>query len=121
MTEALLILFVLIMIIVPCVAVVVLGQWIKRRASRKTPESPFVRKLTPTGIVLYTVYASLFLVVIAASRLVPESKLGALLGQPGWTVMALFALWALFTITDVVATRLGRPLQQKVKHKKPES
>jgi hypothetical protein len=111
-SEILIIAFVLALIIAPCVAVAGLGLWFSRRASRVSPESAFVRKLTPTGIFLLSSLALLLLGGTATKILAPQSEIGALLATPTHAFLALLALWALFTVSYVVASRLGHPISR---------
>ena len=107
MSNILLMLFVLAMIIVPCVAVVALGLWFKRRASRVSPESTLVRKLTPTGIALNSGFALILLGGAVVRQFAPQSEIGALLATPTHIFLALLALWVLFIAGSVVASKLG--------------
>lgn len=121
MSNILLILFVLAMIIVPCVAVVALGLWFKRSASSVSPASTLVRKLTPTGIALNSGFALILLGGAVVRLFEPQSEIGALLATPTHIFLALLALWMLFTAASVVASRLGHPLSQRQGQHEPES
>ncbi|WP_430390175.1 hypothetical protein [Dyella sp. 20L07] len=107
------ILFVLVMIIAPCVAVAALGLWFKRRASSVSPASLFVRKLTPTGIALNSGFALILLGGTVVRLLAPQSEIGTLLATPVHIFLALLMLWVLFTAGSVVASKLGHPVAQK--------
>jgi len=115
------ILFVLAMIIVPCATVVALGLWFKRRASRVSPESTLVRKLTPTGIALSAVLALVLLGGAVVRLFASQSEIGALLATPTHIFLALLALWVLFTAGSVVASKLGHPLSKRQGQHEPES
>ena len=115
MSKILPILFILVMIIAPCAAVIALGPWFRRRASRVSPDSMFVRKLTPTGIALNTGFALFLLVGTVVRLLAPQSEIGALLGTPTQMSLVLFVLWVLFTAGSVVASKLGHSISQKLR------
>lgn len=110
MSDVLIIAFVLALIIAPCIAVVGIGLWLSRGASRVSPGSVFVRKLTPTGILLFASLTLCLLGCAAIRVLAPQSTIGALLSNPTHALLALLVLWALFTIGYVVASRLGHPI-----------
>lgn len=112
MSKILLILFVLAMIIAPCIAVVVIGLWIKRRASRVSLDSTLVRKLTPTGIALNAGLALCLIGGVVIRQLAPQSAVGSLLATPARVTVALMALWVLFTGASAVASKLGHPISQ---------
>ncbi|MHA6204947.1 hypothetical protein ACXU4B_11020 [Dyella soli] len=120
MSKILLISFLVIGIVGPCVAVVALGRWFQRRLSKKSPDSLYVRKMTPTGIILNMVFVLFLASGTAIGKLAPQSKIGAFLSTPTHMLLALFALWLLFTVTAAVASKFGHPMAKKKDRNMPK-
>jgi hypothetical protein len=98
------------MIILQCVLVVALGLWISRKMKVRAPHSSYLRKLTPTGILLLACLTLALLAMAALRQLVPNSAIGSSLGTFPGLLVGLALLWLVFVVVAALLHRSGRPI-----------
>ena len=90
-----LILFVLGIILLPCLALVLLGSWVSRRLRKRAPGSQFLQRLTPLQVFLSAGLVAVFLAGTFVRQVYPQTSLGIVLNTPtGLFAASLIALVA---------------------------
>jgi len=107
-----LILFVFGIILLPCMALILLGSWASRRLRKRTPESQFLQPLTPLQVCQSACLVVVFLMGAFVRQVYPKTSIGAVLNTPTGLFVACVALLVAYSLAHATLMALFRQRTQ---------
>jgi len=108
-------LLVLAAIILPCLAVVGVGLWVKKRLVRFSPNSQLLLKINSSHVLAAGCMVIVLTTGAAAHVLAPGTPLASFIGSPVGVISLFAGAWLCFVFVYVGTTYLSRHRPRKVR------
>ncbi len=96
--------------------VILAGIWWRRRLRAKNPSSPYLFRVTGTGIAIYALMVCAFVVAAVMKHLAPGTWFGGYLNVTGGLAIAFVGIALAFVPVSWGLEKLGYPMTKKMEN-----